>query len=98
MLRAEAQLPIRFQNGAAQFGELKAGFALTSLPLARLSALTSIPLEGRLSARGRFQGPLSDVNSTVALDLLRPGALAGATDRLDPICVQPASGIPGPCH
>ena len=73
VLRAEAQLPIRFQNGAAQLGELKAGFALTSLPLARLSGLTSIPLEGRLSARGRFQGPLSDVNSTVALDLLRPG-------------------------
>ena len=74
VLRAAAQLPVRWQDGAAQPGELKAGFALTSLPLARLSALTALPLNGHLSARGRLQGPLKDVNSSVALDLVRPGA------------------------
>ena len=74
VLRAAAQLPVRWQDGAAQPGELKAGFALTSLPLARLSALAALPLNGQLSARGRLQGPLKDLNSTVALDLLRPGA------------------------
>ena len=74
VLRAAAQLPVSWHNGAPQLGALKAGFALTSLPLARLSAVTPLPLQGHLSARGRLQGPLDDVKTTVALDLLRPGA------------------------
>ena len=74
VLRAAAQLPVSWQNGAPQLGALKAGFALTSLPLARLSAVTSLPLQGHVSARGQLQGSLDDVETTVALDLLRPGA------------------------
>ena len=73
-LRAEGRLPLAWRDGSLQVGDLMAGFALQELPLARLAAVTEVPLQGTLSARGQLQGPLNALRPDVALDLNRPGA------------------------
>lgn len=72
-LRAEGRLPLAWRDGSLQVGDLMAGFALQELPLARLAAVTEVPLQGTLSARGQLQGPLNALRPDVALDLNRPG-------------------------
>ena len=55
VLRAEGRLPLAWRDGSLQAGDLTAGFALRELPLARLAAVTEVPLQGTLSARGQLR-------------------------------------------
>ena len=73
VLQASAQLPLRWGDGALQLGELQGGLALDSFPLARLSSWVGVPLEGRLSARGRMAGSWPNLRPELAVELLRPG-------------------------
>ena len=107
LLRASAQLPLRWGNGALQLGELQGGLALESFPLARLSSWVGMPVEGRLSARGRIAGPLPRLRPELAVDLLRPGVgpislperwqgrLTGQLGRGVTLSLSSRGGLPG---
>ena len=71
-LRAEAQLPLRLEQGELRTGELQSGLELKSFDLSRLSSLTGIELSGQFSARGRVNGPLQQLRPDLALMLSKP--------------------------
>ena len=77
MLRAEARLPLQVVQGRIQSGELQSGFELKPLELSRFTPLIGTPLDGRVAARGRLNGPLSalEPDITLMLDEPRFGAL-----------------------
>ena len=77
MLRAEARLPLQLEQGRLQAGELQSGFELKPLEMSRFSPLVGTPLNGRVAARGRLNGPLSALQSDIKLMLDQPrfGAL-----------------------
>ena len=77
VLRAEARLPLQWEQGRIQSGDLQSGFELQPLDLSRFTPLIGTPLAGRLAARGQLNGPLSALQPDISLMLDQPrfGAL-----------------------
>ena len=72
VLRLEARLPLQLQQGGIQSGLLQSGFELKPLALSRLTPLIGTPLEGRVAARGRLNGPLSALQPDITFMLDQP--------------------------
>ncbi|WP_038557265.1 translocation/assembly module TamB domain-containing protein [Synechococcus sp. KORDI-52] len=72
MLRAEARLPLKLEQGRLQAGALQSGFELQPFELSRFTPLIGLPLDGRLAARGRLNGPLSALQPDITLMLDQP--------------------------
>ncbi len=71
-LRASAAVPLTWSDGTVQTGDLQAGLELQSFDLQRLSDLVDTQLGGRLSVRGRVQGPLEALRPNLAISLDQP--------------------------
>jgi len=72
VLRAEARLPLQWEQGRFQVGDLQSGFELKPWDLSRLTPLIGTPLGGRVAARGRVSGPLSALQPDLTLMLDQP--------------------------
>ncbi len=73
-LEAKAAVPLRWNAGRSQIGDLDAAVELRAFPLARLGPLVGTTMGGRLSAFGALKGPLNALQPNLDLQLSNPRA------------------------
>ena len=73
-VEAKAALPLRWNDGRAQIGDLDAAVDLRAFPLARLGPIVGTTMGGRLSASGALTGPLDALQPSLDLQLSNPRA------------------------
>ncbi len=71
-LKIEGNLPLIFQKGKINPGELTADLTLSPLPLAPIGSLIGTSMSGSISGKGQVKGPLNSLRTNLSIGVVNP--------------------------
>ncbi len=71
-LKIDASLPLKYDNGSIDVGELRSNLILDSFPLAHIGSTFGASIAGSFTAKGQISGPLSSLSTKLSLGLVNP--------------------------
>ncbi len=71
-LDIKAKLPLNFEGGSLNYGELVADLDLKPFPLSPIGSLIGTPMAGTISASGAISGPFNALTTNLSLGVVNP--------------------------